>query len=346
MLKKNQLALLILIALGFALCIHNVSFQPLWGDEGWSFYFASYPITELIALTAADIHPPLYYILLKAWLTVMGTQPETARLFSAFIGTLLIPVMYRLARHYGSYRLGLITVAITTTMPMAIYYAQEVRMYGLVTLLGAISMLTFAQLLHLQGLKNLAGVTRPARSLRPCRSTIILYILSTTAMLHTMYYAVFLLVAQILVGLYYSKNLPPPNLPRHQGRSRFTLPLNVGGTEGSRIFMSWLTITLLYLPWLIYATPRLLNYIQHKRDVEGYLPLTPWHFLHDHALAFTLGHVLPQSDYLSLLLTIPFVIIMFIGCKSLYTQSKLCDSVLTSHLSLLTSHFSLLTSYL
>ena len=41
--------------LGFGLRLHKLSFQPLWGDEGWSFYFAMQSLPQLLALTAIDI---------------------------------------------------------------------------------------------------------------------------------------------------------------------------------------------------------------------------------------------------------------------------------------------------
>ena len=66
---------ILFILLGYGLRLQQLDFQPLWGDEGWSFYFAGQSIPQLFALTAIDIHPPLYYILLKVWLALLGTGP-------------------------------------------------------------------------------------------------------------------------------------------------------------------------------------------------------------------------------------------------------------------------------
>ena len=51
--------ILLFCLIGFGLRVQKLSFQPLWGDEGWSFYFALQPLPQLLALTAIDIHPPL-----------------------------------------------------------------------------------------------------------------------------------------------------------------------------------------------------------------------------------------------------------------------------------------------
>ena len=66
-------------------------------------------LPELIRHTAGDIHPPLYYILLRGWLILMGYPTGhadaaghglefAAGFFSLFFGVLLICLIYALAR--------------------------------------------------------------------------------------------------------------------------------------------------------------------------------------------------------------------------------------------------------
>ena len=124
---------------GFGLRVQQLGFQPLWGDEGWSFYFAVQSVPQLLALTAIDIHPPLYYLLLKTWLFGVGLGAEEARFFSVAIGTALIPTIAILGQRLVDKRTGAAAAAITAVMPLAVYYSQEVRMYMLVTLLGCMS---------------------------------------------------------------------------------------------------------------------------------------------------------------------------------------------------------------
>ena len=89
---KPRTIVLFLILIGFGLRVHGLNVQPLWGDEGWSFYFAHMPPAEMLDKTAEDIHPPLYYLLLHAWLTLAGPGPEIARFLSVVFGTLMIAV--------------------------------------------------------------------------------------------------------------------------------------------------------------------------------------------------------------------------------------------------------------
>ena len=97
------LALLTLFALG--LRVLRVDFQPLWWDEGYSVWFATHPLGQMIALTAQDIHPPLYYALLHGWIGLLGAGPVALRLFSAAVGVLAIPAIYLAGRSLLSRRI-------------------------------------------------------------------------------------------------------------------------------------------------------------------------------------------------------------------------------------------------
>ena len=88
----------LLSLLGLGLRAARLSFQPLWWDEGYSVWFATHPVAQMAALTAQDIHPPLYYALLHGWAALLGTGPTALRLLSVLIGVLTIPLLYLIAR--------------------------------------------------------------------------------------------------------------------------------------------------------------------------------------------------------------------------------------------------------
>lgn len=60
---------LVMILLAFIpLHLYRISLESsLWCDEIWSVMLANNPLPDIIDLTAADAHPPGYYILLKIW---------------------------------------------------------------------------------------------------------------------------------------------------------------------------------------------------------------------------------------------------------------------------------------
>ncbi|MGD8735923.1 MAG: hypothetical protein PVJ85_04125, partial [Anaerolineae bacterium] len=80
--RHHRLLVLALILVALGLRLARLSFQPLWWDEGWSVYFASSELRTIFELTAVDIHPPLYYVLLHYWTQFLGSGVVAIRLFS------------------------------------------------------------------------------------------------------------------------------------------------------------------------------------------------------------------------------------------------------------------------
>lgn len=283
--------------LGFGLRLQQLGFQPLWGDEGWSFYFAAQPLPQLLALTAIDIHPPLYYMLLKGWLAIAGFSPETARYFSIVVGTALIPVVAMLGWLLLGRRVGLAAAGVVALMPMAIYYSQEVRMYGLVTLLGALS--TYCLIRHETENNPLGGRWFMA------------YIVTITAALYTMYYAAFIFLFQLLYTLIRKFRKP-------------ALKAELRGITGFvwSELRPFIWAGLLYLPWIAYAGLQTASYVINKRAAENYLPLNFLRFFGDYFVAFSVGHLPPLlQDYVWIAL--PAVLVASVGfITTLYARQK------------------------
>ncbi len=304
--------------LGFGLRLHQLSFQPLWGDEGWSFYFAAQSLPQLLALTAIDIHPPLYYILLQGWLTFVGFGPETARFFSVIAGTALIPVVAVLGQRLLGRRAAPVAAGVVALMPMAIYYSQEVRMYGLVTLFGALSTYFFIRIEPEEA--NLSQDQRSAVGNR--NSWLSAYIVTTTAALYTMYYAVFIFLFHLLYTL-----LKLVNQSRRPSDTTAEKVKSPGKLSGLLPFIRsdlerFVWVGLLYLPWLIYAGIRTVNYVINKRAVENYQPLNFMRFFGDYLVAFSVGHLSPElQPYVWAALL--FVIVASVGfIVTLYARQK------------------------
>lgn len=254
---------------GFALRLAALDFQPLWWDEGYSLFFATRDFATMLERTAVDIHPPLYYALLQLWIALAGKSATAARLFSVFVGTATIPLLFAFARTLTCTRVALTAALVFALAPLHIYYSQEVRMYGLVTLFALASWYFFVHLLD-------APLGTPQTVLRA-----LLYIGMTTAALYTQYYAGFIVVAQIVVVLW------------HLQRDR--RPLTADRAWWQKPFLHWLAawsaIALLYLPWVIYAGPKLYAYVTAKVAIEKYAPLDPLTFFAQHLAAFSVGHL-------------------------------------------------------
>ena len=81
-----------LTGLAIALRVIRLDFQPLWWDEGYSVFFATRDFSTMLARTAVDIHPPLYYAVLQIWILFAGKSDIALRLLSVGIGVAIIPV--------------------------------------------------------------------------------------------------------------------------------------------------------------------------------------------------------------------------------------------------------------
>ena len=187
--RRAHLWVFAIILLAFGLRLYAIDRQDIWGDEAFSIWLSSQPLPEVLA-GGADTHPPLYPFFLYLWLRLAGSSPLSVRLLSAFIGTLTVPVVYVLGYRVFGRLTGTLAALLVTISPVLIYYSQETRMYGLVTLLVAASIYW-----AIRTLAEGQGAARPSWSAGPY----VAYVLTTLAAAYTHYYAFFVVLAQNLV---------------------------------------------------------------------------------------------------------------------------------------------------
>lgn len=255
-----RLGILLLLALGVVLRLGRLAWQPLWADEGYSVYFATEAVPRLLWLTAHDIHPPLYYLLLQQWIKVWTTpDPVLLRLFSILLAIPALCLGAALAQMlFNRRRPQLLFLVLLLFNPMYLYYSQEVRMYGLALTLSMASTLCCWQW---------AGQdkTRKAAS-----RWLAAYVVIATLALYTLYYLAFLLLAH-WVWVNWTLRKQGPSL------RRFWLAAGL--------------IALLYLPWVIYTARVLVSYVNDKVRSDQDVAVGPGVYLLRHILAFTGGHL-------------------------------------------------------
>lgn len=110
----------------------NLDASCLWFDEIFSVHAAEHPWGSVLGFVAQDlIHPPLFYILLKVWISVGGDGLLWLRLFPVFFAALAVAPFILLCREL---KLGFYAVAaalfIFAVNGSLIKYSQEVRMYA------------------------------------------------------------------------------------------------------------------------------------------------------------------------------------------------------------------------
>lgn len=136
------LGLILTILGGVFIRILFVNQHDFWFDEAFSYFIARNDLPEIIMASLSDNTPPLYYILLHFWLK-LGTTPLAMRLLSLIFGTLLIPLIYYLAKKIFDTKTGIFSAQIMAFSPLFIYFSQEARMYSMLTFLTLASVYFF-----------------------------------------------------------------------------------------------------------------------------------------------------------------------------------------------------------
>ncbi len=114
--------------LGTALRSFRLGWQSLWLDELFSVLLVRRNWAGIVAGTAEDILPPLFYFLLDLALR-FGESETAARLIPFFFSVLTIPLTYRLTKELFNRQAALATAIFLAVNPFHILYAQEARMY-------------------------------------------------------------------------------------------------------------------------------------------------------------------------------------------------------------------------
>jgi len=128
-----------LVALAFGLRVWGLTATSLWYDETFVLYHAQQGVLAGTAgLLREDNALPLHGLLLALWIKVAGSGEFTARYLSVLLGTIATALVLRLGGAVQGKRYSGWGAALAyATLPIYIYYTQEVRMYALVVPLAA-----------------------------------------------------------------------------------------------------------------------------------------------------------------------------------------------------------------
>ena len=171
-----------------ALVVRLLPTRGIWLDEATSITQAQMPLGKLLtSLRTTDVHPPLHHLTLWVLAHTLGTGELVMRAPSILAGTVLIPVLYALARELYDERAGLVAAGIGAFAPFLVWYSQEARMYGFFMLFASLAML---------------GQLRAIRTGR--RRDWALYGVATTLLIWTQYFSILFTLTQqaifLLVG--------------------------------------------------------------------------------------------------------------------------------------------------
>ena len=139
---RHLLLVCVLIWVGFALRLHNLGEIPFRGDEAFSaLYWSGTPIDQsLQQIAAIEPHPPLTYILFRAWGRIFGIESEwLLRLLPTLSNLIGIAAMVALGRLLFGWRYGVLAAFIWTVHPFEIWHSQDFRNYAVWAGLSALN---------------------------------------------------------------------------------------------------------------------------------------------------------------------------------------------------------------
>jgi hypothetical protein len=157
---------LLALLIAAALRLNSLGAQSLWYDEGSSYVQSTRTLIEIADHAARDIHPPGYYWLLAGWRALTGETEFALRSLSAFASILSAALTYAIGRRLLGKMGGALALLFAALNTFSIYYAQEARMYALLTLWSAGSLYALIRLIEhptkrmivILGLLNAAGL--------------------------------------------------------------------------------------------------------------------------------------------------------------------------------------------
>lgn len=110
--------------------------RSIWTDEAFSLQMIRYGYGKMVGLTAQDVHPPLYYFILKFAVDMIHVfLPDASSVMIGKITSsvpffiLIIFSGWKLKKEYGS-KFAIVFDILLLSMPHMLQYAVEIRMYS------------------------------------------------------------------------------------------------------------------------------------------------------------------------------------------------------------------------
>ena len=188
--RGRHWALVAVIGLAFALRAIGIDGQSLWRDEVDAIRFAQAPLAGLLrTFVSPGQNGPLYFLVLRPWLSLAGHSELALRWLSLLSGVLAAPLIFQLARelfsplpqaqrNWASFPAAILAA----TSPYLVWYGQEGKMYSLVVALALMSMTCYLAALRRGRWTHWLG-----------------YVAATTAAFYVHLIAVLLIPAQVLI---------------------------------------------------------------------------------------------------------------------------------------------------
>ena len=127
---KENWQFLLIILVGTIFLLIPVFHSNIWFDESYSVAIANHSFSEIWTIGSHDVHPILYYWMLKIINIIFGENIIAYRIFSTLgIVTLGILGLTHIKKDFGN-TAGLLFTFFSFFLPVMLNYALEIRMYS------------------------------------------------------------------------------------------------------------------------------------------------------------------------------------------------------------------------
>jgi mannosyltransferase len=196
LLSPTLAAMSLLLLLAWAVHWQTFSRLELGLDGALTVDLARSPLGDMLAFNARDVHPPLFFVLLKGWLGLGGLHYVTAKYLAIAASLPALPLLYQLGRRLLPAGGAVLAALLLALSPTSLFLAPTVRDFSLgLTLSLATAVLT---------LDLCRQHYRKGR--RDASRLVALAVLSAAALL-TWYFHLFLLLVEAAVLLYAHRRL-------------------------------------------------------------------------------------------------------------------------------------------
>lgn len=249
--------------------------QSVWFDEAYSINLAKRPFEDLIYLTSVDVHPPVYYILLKFWGSIFGFSEFSLRIPSVLAMALAIFLGIVLIKKVIGGRAAIFAAIFLSLSPMLIRYGFEIRMYALATLIATSSSLILWEILNTE-------------KVRKKRILQVIYALLVALGMFSLYYTIVIWVTHLIYLIYRTKKAKKPIFKQD-------------------FWLVYILAVLIFLPWVSTVLKQLGNGalapISERLDLSNIIGIITFNFIYRPAW---------QTDQIFGVFILAFVVLMMI----------------------------------
>ncbi len=132
---KNFVHIILLAVYGVFLVYVSSLLSSYHIDEGFQLLLSQLRFGQIISATGMDAHPPLYSVLLGAWLKIFGSTLFSARSLSIVFSLVSACLFYKLLRLKLGERSSIFGTIVYVTFPQIVVYGFVARNYALLLLL-------------------------------------------------------------------------------------------------------------------------------------------------------------------------------------------------------------------